>query len=882
MEHFKSIALYLLFLLFPLMPMTAAAQEVTDAQYEAAVAAIVPEATYRIFTLYDGWEEGTERYYLTDGGRLTDNVNLAGSFVFHKISGDGLYMPVSWQVDQCFTNPDCWNERSEWMVNHGYIRTNTRGDAAWESQVWYKDGDTYAVRATNATALGSWGCEAFWCVAGDTDADELPNADYTLTPQFVWRLERVADPPTPVDPSEKEVARLSNIPHVYINTFNNRFITSKDNYVYARMWYVDEDDNVTFYDSLQIRGRGNATWGLAKKPYKLKFNKKAKLLGKGYANAKKWTMLANHGDKTLIRNAVTSLMGEFTGLKYNPAAKFVDLTLNDRFDGNYQISDQVEVRPHRVNITEQDVPLTEDSDITGGYLFENDNSGDFHYSDYWDSQEQRTLVADGFDSPYYGLPVRIHYPEPEDLDYSQLNYARQFINDFEYRLYSEDFQDPVEGYRVMVDSASLANWYICTEISGNVDGLYSTYFYKEQQDDHIFWGPLWDYDISYNNDNRDRNGMGNNTLRQLMVDVGYGSMTKWVRRFWEDPWFGRLINRRFHELVDSGIEDYLNAKIDSLTALINESQQLNYQRWSINSRALRERVLYSTYDEYVRDLRNYIHDHLIYLDDAFAKLAPEEPEPGPDPGPGPEPGPKEPDFPADTLLYYAISNKGTGTFFDVSTADDLIVCNARDEESESQQWRVYPLSNGYLYVVNRATGYALNDPTEGNPTATTLTGAQLNTVPGDSLDIRQQWDFVARDGYYNLVSRFSQHVANLRGGSASDGTSVLSYTSDDRDAVSNNRLWAITDVAPVIPTSIDHFDSTIDFALAYDPQSGRLHFGADNLSALTFAVSVYDHAGRLVRSFRASAGTTLAGLPRGLYLVTWTIDGRRRTVKFLK
>ena len=881
MKRFLSFTIYYLFLLCLLLTTTAAAQEVTDEQYEAAIATIVPEASYRIFSLYDGWEEGSVPYYLTADGRLTDNVLMAGTFTFHKIAEEGNYMPISWQVDQFFTNPDCWNGQTDWMMNYGYIRTNDRGDAAWESQVWYKDGDTYAVRATNSTTLGSWGCEAFWCVAGDMDGDELPNADYTLTPQFVWRLEKISDAPTPVDPSEKDVFRVSNIPHVYINTFNGRFITSKDNYVYARMWYVDEEDNVTYYDSLQIRGRGNATWGLAKKPYKLKFHKKAKLLGKGYANAKKWTMLANHGDKTLIRNAITSLMGEYTGLKNNPAAKFVDVTFNDRFDGNYQISDQVEVRPHRVNITEQDVPLTEESDITGGYLFENDNSGDFHYSDYWDSKEQRTLVADGFSSPYYSLPVRIHYPEPEDLDYVQHDYARQFIGDFEYRLYSEDFQDPLEGYRPMVDSVSLANWYLCTEISGNVDGLYSTFFYKEQQDDRIYWGPLWDYDISYNNDNRDRNGT-NNTLRQLMVDAGYGSMPRWVRRFWQDPWFGRLINRRFHELVDGGIEDYLNAKIDSLTELLSASVDLNYQRWSISSRALRERVLYSTYDEYVSDLRSYIHDHLLFLDEAFAELGPDDPEPGPGPGPGPEPEPKVPDFPADTLLYYAISNNGTGTYIDVDTEDDGIVCNARYEESESQQWRVYPLSNGYLYVVNRATGYALNDPTEGNPTATTLTGTQLNTVPGDSLDIRQQWDFVAQGDHYNLVSRFSQHAANLRNGSSSDGTEVLSYTSDERDAVSNNRLWNIEEAAPVIPTAIDGFDSTIDYALAYDPQSGRLHFGADDLTALTFVVSVYDHSGRLVRTFRASDGTSLADLPRALYLVTWTVDGRRRTVKFLK
>ena len=183
------------------------------------------------------------------------------------------------------------------------------------------------------------------------------------------------------DPSVKNVRRLTNLPHVYINTFDGYGIYSKTEYVYARMWYVDEEDNVQFYDSLMIRGRGNATWGLAKRPYKLKFQNKEKLLGKGYANAKKWTLLANHGDKTLIRNAVTSLMGERAGLKFNPAAKFVDLTLNDRYQGNYQISDQVEVRPHRVNIAEQDFPLTDDSDISGGYLLEGDGSGEFHTCD---------------------------------------------------------------------------------------------------------------------------------------------------------------------------------------------------------------------------------------------------------------------------------------------------------------------------------------------------------------------------------------------------------------------------------------------------------------------------------------------------------------------
>ena len=165
--------------------------------------------------------------------------------------------------------------------------------------------------------------------------------------------------------TDAEHVRLTNLPHIYINTFTGRPVTSKTTTVLARMWYVDEQDNIAFYDSLEIRVRGNSTATLPKRPYRLKFQNKVKLLGKGFANAKKWTLLANHGDKTLLRNALTSQMGRFAGLPFNPAAKFVDLTLNNQYQGNYQLSDQVEVRPHRVDIAEQDYPLEDDSNITG-------------------------------------------------------------------------------------------------------------------------------------------------------------------------------------------------------------------------------------------------------------------------------------------------------------------------------------------------------------------------------------------------------------------------------------------------------------------------------------------------------------------------------------
>ena len=669
----------------------------------------------------------------------------------------------------------------------------------------------------------------------------------------------------------QEHVRLTNLPHVYIETFSGRSITSKDNYVLARMWMVSERDSVQFFDSLEIRGRGNATWGLAKKPYKLKFHEKEKLLGKGYANTKKWTLLANHGDKSLIRNAVTSALGQFVGLKFNPAAKFVDLTLNNKYVGTYQFSDHVDVRPHRVNVVEQDLPLTEESNITGGYLLEADGFADFQNG------------HSGFYTSVKSVPIRIHYPDEDDIQTSQYRYIRNSVYDFEQRLFAADFADPVDGYRPRVDSLSLADWYVTCEVSGNPDAFWSTYFYKQQDDDRLYWGPLWDNDIAYGNDNR----IGD-TRRQLMRDVGFGSsvLGPWAKRLWQDEWFVRLVNRRLQQVNDAGLTDFLLAKVDSLAQLLQRSQQLNYQRWGISTRTLRECVLYSTYDQYISDLRSYISAHVPYLVETFASYLPEEPTPEP------QPDPKVPDFQADTLACYAIRNVATGTAFDLDAGAANVCANAPDADSHSQQWNIRPLACGYMHITNRLTGQALNDPTTGEPTATTATGTALTLAPADSLDTRQQWDIVGQSGgRWNLVNRFSQHAANLSGGNAANGTRIISYTSDERNGTSNNRLWTIA-VADRLTDGIDSIvpDGTVDegpeadfdYALAYDAAGARLHFGADDIARLNFMVRLYDRSGRLLRTFRACESCDLSALPRGLYVVSWDLRGRRHSAKFLK
>jgi hypothetical protein len=638
--------------------------------------------------------------------------------------------------------------------------------------------------------------------------------------------------------------QYSDLPTVFVETYNHVAITSKVNYVYGKLTYLD-GDSIAHYDSLAIRGRGNSTWGLAKKPYRIKFNQKEKFLGKGYAKAKSWTLLANAADKSMIRDALTSELGELIGLKFNPAARFVDFVLNGTYLGTYQISDQVEVRAHRVNVTEQPEVLTDTTNITGGYLLEVDGFQDGNCF-----------------STAKGVPVRIHYPDEDVIAKTQNNYITNYVLQFENTLFSSFYKDPTSGYRRYVDSLSLARWYIATEITANPDGLYSIYFYKDQNDPKLYWGPLWDYDIAYNNCARKQD-----VTNELMCDYGFGQGKYWVDQMWQDPWFGSLINNEYKQIVESGLENKLLAKADSLANLLSRSQALNYKTWSINQKMYSdELVLFNTYDEYISYLKDFITNHMSYLTTAFAE---KQIKPAPTPTPA---------FSLVKGYYYRITNAGTNTAMDVTnqqTYDDATICAwANDPDRESEEWIIKKIGN-YYQLINHTSGMVLNDPATLNQTA------QLDQEESDTLSKRQLWTFYPQGtaGYYNIINAYTGNIANLSGGSAANGTPILSYFSDtSRNATSNNRLWYI------MPTEIPIVDGIneqeIDYALTYSRVGQRLCFLSPDAKALNFTAHVYSITGQQVGSFRSDEEFSLSSMPHGTYIVTWSYSGRKHSCKF--
>ncbi len=392
--------------------------------------------------------------------------------------------------------------------------------------------------------------------------------------------------------------QLTNLPSVYLYTTNNASI-DHDTYTNGTITVVDaaHPEYCMTARPIQIKGRGNSTWNMAKKPYSIQLDSATHFLGCS-VNATKWEFIANYADKSMLRGATAFHLSEWIGLEFSPATAFADVYLNDEYIGNYHITDHIEVAADRVPVEVQDA--TTSTNITGGYFLEVDG---------WASSEPHNFTTTK------EMPITIHYPE--DITSKQTRYIEAIVQGFENKLFSTTFRDSTNGYRSVVDTTSLIRWYVAIELVGNPDAFWSTFFYKKRDDSHLYWGPMWDYDIAFNNDNR----LGDATQKVMREDAH--NPKTWIKQLWQDPWFRHASNVCLQQWIARGVEDELCNYIDSMALILNASQAKNYERWKVlSSRVYREVNLYNTYQEYVDYLKTYIHQRIIFLSENFSNADP--------------------------------------------------------------------------------------------------------------------------------------------------------------------------------------------------------------------------------------------------------------------
>ncbi len=287
----------------------------------------------------------------------------------------------------------------------------------------------------------------------------------------------------------------STLPVLYVYTPDNTPIVDKENWIgNTNAWLKDKNGTVSYVGSLSIRGRGNSTWGYAKKPYALKFDEKTSLLG--FPKDKRWNLLANYLDRTRLRNDIALEMGRrLPGLHWTPKGDFVELVLNGVHLGNYYLCEHIKIASDRVNIKEMKATDTsyETGSITGGYLMEMsleyDETNKFLTNPFPDLYYQAQYYHQG-PGGNYQLPVMIKSPEDDVMVPEQLAYITNFINGVQDRIVGGN-----PSWVNDVDLDSFVEWMLVQEIVGNNEPVHpkSSYMYKDR-DGALVMGPLWDFD----------------------------------------------------------------------------------------------------------------------------------------------------------------------------------------------------------------------------------------------------------------------------------------------------------------------------------------------------------------------------------------------------
>ena len=391
------------------------------------------------------------------------------------------------------------------------------------------------------------------------------------------------EPEPPSDPlHDKVIPDGYEIPAVYITTAEGCKIESKKDWVEAEFCF--EDPSKFFSDEAvveakgRIRGRGNTTWGMPKKPYRIKLDEKIPVFGRW--DNRDWILLANYSDKTLLRNIMAMELSRVCGMSWTPDMISVEVFLNGDYIGVYSFSDHKEVAKHRV-----DIEVAGKDVVDGGYYLE---------------------IEEAMDEPVcfktiWGTPIMFH--EPELPSEAQQKFIQEWFNGFETALGKIQGGDR-DSYRKYLDTPSFINYYIIQEITKNPDGNVrkSTYLTKKEGSPLEMYH-VWDFDIT----------LGNCNYTNFEKPEGWQMRyVKWYNQLFHDPAFKQAVVDRWTELYPD--LQKVPSFLDRQRKLMAQAQDRNFQRWDILGKYVWPNYYhFDTYDEEYAFLKEFYNKRLQWL-----------------------------------------------------------------------------------------------------------------------------------------------------------------------------------------------------------------------------------------------------------------------------
>lgn len=390
----------------------------------------------------------------------------------------------------------------------------------------------------------------------------------------------------PIDFIDSCVFRTSSIPTLsfkFVDYPDANTLWDKDLYLNTVLdiqgnGFCESESGLT----LSVKGRGNSTWSMPKKPMRLKFEKKTSICD--FKKAKSYVLLANYLDYTSLKTAICLWLADKLQVPFTNHLVPCNVEINGVPQGLYNLTEKIGINSQSVDINEEE-----------GVLFEIDT--------YYDEKYQ-------FKSAGYNLPVMVHDPDFDELSDGLTPEERL-------KLWQEDFekaeQNVLDGNGFeSFDIDSFARYILLSEITNNIELNHpkSLFIFKEKigDDNKYIFGPVWDFDMA---------------LRGIYADGTYYAYTMslslhpFLRKLRNTSGFTDKYKELYNWFLENIYDDLMNY-IDEFAYLIEPDAIVNGVLWPTEGQLNGWSYHKDTFDhkQNVKDLKTWLQNRINY----FARL----------------------------------------------------------------------------------------------------------------------------------------------------------------------------------------------------------------------------------------------------------------------
>ena len=663
----------------------------------------------------------------------------------------------------------------------------------------------------------------------------------------------------------------ASVPRIDINIEGGKTVTSKDYYLNADITIQGYGVWPDFEDVVQIKGRGNSSWGAAKKPYRLKFASSVKPFG--MKKGKNWNLIAQAQTGSLLSNPVAHKIARMVGAAAAHDAIPFDLYMNGTYKGSYMFTQKVGLANNSVDL----------DDETQAVLIELDS-----YSE-----------AGQFRTSKYNLPVNIKSPEFGE-DETVLT-KDQVVNDF--NALTNAIYDNTNFERFL-DVDMLARFMLVNELVLNAELGHpkSTFLYRENMNhlsSRYTFGPAWDFDWGYGYEGSSTYCLTDPTEYYFDRHPKNPGRTFFMVLWESSPWIKYHYYHVWKEFMDNHLEELIDY-VDDYYAFAKASFKKNSSIWGDGY----------NYDSNVASMKSWLTTRAHHIMDNLTPYTSRAPYHF---GDSNSDG-KINDTDLDNMVSYLYRSYIAGSKLkklDIDVSGELSVCDVawecqllehnapskarrlrdidewgvdvEDEGEDRDADEVYTESDTYASQAYRV---------EARAAATNLT-VSTNTELGGwdiSANIHSTQPYVALQMDFSLPTGIAVYddVADLVlapqlasshtiiGGYLEDGKYRIIVYSPTNTVVSDEQSTAFTlTITPDRELETGAYTLTADnirivsatgIENTLEAATATFNVDADIVSieqSTAWPADVYDLSGRLVRS----GATSLHGLPKGTYIV---------------